>query len=96
MERKPPQHPQPINDPEILLVLGALADPSMDFRTREGIAWSTGLAAERIGEILVERADLVRQPRDFEHKELGLYTLATRQPSFQERWGRVRSHIATW
>ena len=80
------------------LVLHALADPSWDFRSVDGLARATGLSLERVRLAVseLERLGRVRRPLVPDPQGRELWTLSTRRPRWRERYMSFRSRVATW
>lgn len=73
-----------INSPDWLRVREALADPQWDFRTVDGITRVTGLASDRIRELLISHAAEVRKSYVTDKNGRILYTLRARPARLQE------------
>ena len=82
-----------VSESEARQVFKALSDPQWDFRTIDGLARSTGLAEDRIEQILREYRPLVRQSAVLDRGR-DLYTLASRRPKFRELLSTARAFIA--
>jgi phosphatidylserine/phosphatidylglycerophosphate/cardiolipin synthase-like enzyme len=89
----PPRKLKGILDPNERKVFEALADPSWDFRTAEGIAKATGLAQSQIRAILLAYPDLVRTSAVRDRKGRELFTLRSRPPSIKQFFAEGRGFI---
>lgn len=77
-------------------VRNALADRQWQFRTPEGIARSTGRELSEVQRTLRALGDQVRRPTVPDKSGRDLYTLASRSPSWKERYWTFVNAIATW
>ena len=80
-----------------LHILHELSCPEYDFRSADSIALNIGKEPDEVKAIIGELMMLgvVRRPM-YDTSSEGLYTLATRRPTWGERWNYHRSILATW
>ena len=89
-----PQSPEESTDPQLLLVLGALAiEPEYEFRSPEAVARVSGLPIEEVTPILEGNPALIRRPMIPLENGRPLFTLAVRRPSWREKYTVIRSFL---
>lgn len=89
-----PYSGSPGSDAEWHTVRQALANDKWDFRTVDGIARETGIAADRVLEILESHPGEVRKSMVPDNKGRVLYTLQSRSKSFRELIATARAFVA--
>jgi hypothetical protein len=82
-----------ITDPRDRKVFEALADPSWDFRTVEGVARSTGLSLGEVESVLVKYPDLIRRSAIPDREGRDLYTLASTAVKAKEVLAEIRTYV---
>jgi hypothetical protein len=83
-----------VHEADARRVFEALADPTWDFRTIDGLAESTGVPKKRIEEILPKYRALVRQALVLDRLGRELYTLSSRASTFRELLTNARAFIS--
>lgn len=83
-----------VHEADARRVFEALADPTWDFRTIDGLTESTGVPKKRIEEILPKYRALVRQALVLDRLSRELYTLSSRGPTFRELLSTARAFIS--
>jgi len=75
-------------------VFEVLADAKFDFRTIEGIARRSGLAANEVREIIIKYFNLVRKSPIPDRKGRDLYTLQDKPESAAETLNKLRAFVS--
>jgi hypothetical protein len=83
-----------VTEPNAREVFEALADPTWDFRTIDGLAQSTALPQNLIKQILSKYGPFVRQSPVLDRRGRELYTLASRGSTFRELLSTARAFIS--
>lgn len=72
-------------------VMATLSDPRWEFRTVEGIVRATGLDVQTVRDVIRRNSEHVRGPLVPDERGREIYTLASRKPSWKERYLYLRS-----
>jgi hypothetical protein len=83
-----------VREPDARRVFEALADDKWDFRTIAGLSASTGIAEDRVRDILRQYESQIRRSLVLDRQGRELYTLASRRPSLREWLSNTRAFIA--
>lgn len=83
-----------IIDPSERKVFEALADRKYVYRTIEGLARSSGLAANEVREIIIKYFNLVRKSPFPDRKGKDLYTLQDKPESAAETLNKLRAFVS--
>jgi hypothetical protein len=83
-----------VDEPEARRVFEALADPTWDFRTIEGLAQSTGLPESRVEEVLQKYRSFVRQSPVLDRRGRPLFTLSSKGATLQEWLSSLRAFLS--